>query len=276
MLKKDFLSLMLLMGLGLLMQACGAPQSLNSGDSDFMQQEEVRDIMLLGGESTSSHVEENQFAPQNLITPPTPANPLENRENIYRKQNQDPSRFFADWDSQPKAKEWTQMTLKALYDDGGDLLNLDSPGDAGVFCPRYNKLTERERLQFYLMLISSMARHESSFDPKTEYVEKMKDLNGENVVSRGLLQISIESGNGYGCEIQSESELHEPKKNLKCGVTILNRWIKKDNRLGSYGVSPHTGEYTHLGGNRYWAVLRKDKWGRADIREKTKTLEFCQ
>lgn len=108
----------------------------------------------------------------------------------------------------------------------------------------------KDRKQFWLMLISSVAKYESDFKPDTAYKENFKDRKGNQIVSRGLLQLSIESANGYGCSFKNEKEIHDPFKNLRCGLMIMNKWVGKDKRIAGK-VDGHW-----KGLSRYWAVLR--------------------
>lgn len=94
-------------------------------------------------------------------------------------------------------------------------------------------------------LLSVIAKYESSFKPETKYNET-GHLAG--VVSRGLLQISKDSANGYGCNITDSQQLHDPKVNLECGVKILARWSQ---RTGTMIDGTSTG-----GCGKYWSVCR--------------------
>lgn len=95
-------------------------------------------------------------------------------------------------------------------------------------------------------LISIIAKRESNFKPDTTYNET-GHLAG--VVSRGLLQISKDSANqsAYKCGINDAKELHDPVKNLKCGIKILAFQSKKTGVLidGLKG-----------GCGAYWSVCR--------------------
>lgn len=93
-------------------------------------------------------------------------------------------------------------------------------------------------------LLSIIAKRESNFDPSVKYNET-GHLSG--VVSRGLLQISKDSANGYGCNITDEKQLHDPVINLKCGVKILSKWAKTDKTLI---------DQPKLGCARYWSTCR--------------------
>lgn len=106
--------------------------------------------------------------------------------------------------------------------------------------------------------ISIMAKFESSFKPETSYKESFKDAKGNYVISRGLLQLSIESANqkAYSCGIKTADELHNPKININCAVKIAAYWINKDQVF--FGGDK-------LGIGRYWSVGRKSSGSNAKI-----------
>ncbi|WP_374077109.1 transglycosylase SLT domain-containing protein [Bdellovibrio bacteriovorus] len=154
------------------------------------------------------------------------------------------------WESKnSKGKEWSAHVDRELDKLGQNLLDV-IPADASVFCPKYKSLSYAQRKQYWAFLISSMVRFESNFNTNASYTEAFNDSNGKRVVSRGLLQISIESGNAYGCGFRTAQELHDPMKNLSCGIRILDRWLGRDGRIA--------GKVSNAwrGGARYWSVLR--------------------
>lgn len=152
--------------------------------------------------------------------------------------------YTALWDK----PEWTQITLDALDKYGQDLLKAE-PTDAVKYCPKFKSV---DRKQFYLGLISQLAKFESSFNTQEKYTEDFNDAKDKPVVSRGLLQISEESGRSYGCPIQSGNDLHNSATNLECGIRILNRWIPKDGVI--QGGQPGAWK----GAARYWSPFRKE------------------
>ncbi len=152
----------------------------------------------------------------------------------------------SDWDGLFFAKEWTESLIKSLQDFGPWLLAGDVPSDMKDFVPSSKPF---DRKSFYVALISCMAREESNFDPQCIYVEDFDDVSGNRVVSRGLLQVSIESVNAYGARIQKAKELHDVATNLRCAVIIMEKWVRKDGCIA-------TGK---RGGARYWSTLRGDK-----------------
>lgn len=148
-----------------------------------------------------------------------------------------------------EGKSWTAHVTNSMENLGQDLLDV-IPKDAATFCPKYANLNYTERKAFWTYLMSAMVRYESNFKPETSYTEDFKDSSGRYIVSRGLLQISLESSKGYACGFKTQSEIHDPLRNLDCGIRILDRWLGRDGRIaGKVGSS-------WQGGARYWSVLR--------------------
>ncbi|MES2801001.1 MAG: transglycosylase SLT domain-containing protein [Bdellovibrionota bacterium] len=167
-------------------------------------------------------------------------------------------------------RSWSEHIYNELPTLGPELLTVN-PVDAKIFCPNFSNLSKSERKQFWAFFISSMSKFESGFDPNESYTENFKDSRHKYIVSRGLLQISIESSKGYRCGFTTERELHNPAKNLSCGIKILNHWMKKDNRIASrLGLG-------WRGGARYWAVLRQSrKQSYQSIVKWSNALPFCK
>lgn len=103
---------------------------------------------------------------------------------------------------------------------------------------------------FYSELLGILAKYESGFDTNETYTEAFKDAKGKRVISRGLLQLSIESANGYGADLKDANELHDPATNLRCAVLIMSRWIERD------GVISGGKKGAWRGISRYWATAR--------------------
>lgn len=176
------------------------------------------------------------------------------------------------WDGRTnQAAKWTNYTVQALEKYGKELLAF-RPADITSFCPVFDALGPQGRKSFWVKLISAIAAAESSYNPMTQLREKdIVDRSGKNVVSRGLLQISLESSQGYQCGFQNEDQLHHPRLNLECGVRILNRWIPKDAVVSGFNETSK-----HLGGARYWSVLRQNSSKLEVIRRLTYQTALCR
>lgn len=166
-------------------------------------------------------------------------------------------------------KNWTLHVMNKLDTLGVEMLDI-LPTDFATFCPKYNKFTYTQKKEFWTYLISAMTQYESKFNPKARYEEDFSDSNGEPVISRGLLQISIESANSYDCGFRNTQELHDPYLNLNCGIRILNRWVgERDFRIAGKVDSKWRG------GARYWSVLRTTSGSYKSIVNLTKGTALC-
>lgn len=180
-----------------------------------------------------------------------------------------PTAFVADWDGRPDGAQWTAFTRQALATEGKALRAIE-PADATAYCPAYTMLSGEEREAFWIGLLSAMARFESGFRPTTSYQESFSDRNGNSVISRGLLQLSQESANGYHCGIEDADELHEPRTNLTCGVKIMTALVSRDGTIGT----EVNGRWR--GGSAYWSVLRRTSGSNSKIRAYTTRMAICQ
>jgi hypothetical protein len=172
----------------------------------------------------------------------------------------------AAWDNIPEGKMYTIYTMESLWKYGGDLLAVTNVSDSEIYCALLPKMTKDQRLSFWVALISCMAERESNFKTQTSYKEGFDDSKGDAVISRGLMQLSLESVNqkAYGGNVKRAEDLHDPKINLECAVKILNYWIPKDGFIG-------TAKY---GGARYWATLRDHSDSKPKIIAKLKKLGY--
>jgi hypothetical protein len=175
---------------------------------------------------------------------------------------------YAAWAQKNRDGSWTRAAETAVANSPLYRLN---PTDITQFCPSYPKLPKQERRKFWVGLLSAMSKPESNFKPEAAYRERFYDRQGRRVISRGLLQISIESANQkrYNCDIRHPTLLHDPVINLACGVRILSKWVSTDGVIASRSTEQHQG------GGRYWSTLRAHN-GKVDaIAEFTRGLPFC-
>lgn len=175
---------------------------------------------------------------------------------------------YAAWANKNPDGSWTAAAEAAVKASG---LSASTPSDVENFCPSYKKGSLAERKTFWVGLLSIVARPESNFKPETTYTEDFSDSLGKKVVSRGLLQISIESANQkrYACGIQKAEDLHDPAINLTCGAKILDAWVKADNVIATYGKGPPKG------GGRYWSTLRERNKHLPELTNFTRALKVC-
>lgn len=146
---------------------------------------------------------------------------------------------------------WPNEQLKNLAEQmvmnfGGKMLT-QIPKDFSEFGGNADNFGVR----FYSELLAALCKFESNYNPKAQFKESFNDKQGRPVISRGLLQVSIESANGYGAAIKNAEALHDPGTNLMASVLIMRKWIVQDGVItGTSGANPW------LGMARYWSPFR--------------------
>ncbi|MEM7430955.1 MAG: transglycosylase SLT domain-containing protein [Pseudomonadota bacterium] len=174
---------------------------------------------------------------------------------------------YAYWSAANQDGSWTSVAEKAVR---ATSLPQSEPGDILSYCIEYPGLGTDDRVRFWVGLLSAMAEHESDLDPQTKFAESLRDSRGQPVVSRGLLQLSIESANQarYSCQIDNANELHDPSTNIECAAKILSTWVSSDGVIAASSDG-------YRGGARYWSVLRSNRDSSTDIQSATRKLRFC-
>lgn len=190
-----------------------------------------------------------------------------------------------DWAGKhPNADQWTAFVMKEIPVRMPDVLK-STPKDIKAFCPAYAKLTADQRTEFFAHLIARMTRFESSFKPETKFVECSSKAStygksgkffehlgkycipghakdGGIAISRGLLQMSLQSAQGYGCPYTEPAELHDPEKSLSCMMRVLNRFVpaprQYEGKVRGHGsLAGYDAENERwLGAAAYWSVMR--------------------
>jgi hypothetical protein len=135
--------------------------------------------------------------------------------------------------------------------------------DVRAFCPRFKAMSEADKRAYWAYFFQALSGAEAGLRPTanvrhTEPEVAVKDgVTHRMVRSEGLLQLTYEDAERYGCEFDwaSDKDLPEhapektilqPKNNLDCGVRILtNQLIDRRKPL--------------LSKSSYWSVLRP-KW----------------
>jgi len=176
---------------------------------------------------------------------------------------------YAAWNKVNLDGSWTRTAEAAVR---ATTLATLVPKDIDTFCPRYASRDAEERTRFWVGLLSAMAQPESNFKLSTKYVEPdIRDAHNQNVVSRGLLQISMESANqaAYDCAIKNAQDLHEVDVNLHCAARIMQHWVRKEGRIAAPSRPV-------MGAARYWSVLRGAKKHLGAITEFTRKMAVCK
>ncbi len=162
------------------------------------------------------------------------------------------------WDHRPEAEDWTAATLAALRAEGA-VLATTVPADIDEFCPKYPEATMPERRAFWAGLLSSLAKHESTWNPTA------KGGGGRWV---GLMQIAPQTARAYDCELPEGRGLTDGSANLACAVRIAAHQVERDGAIVRNGSSGWRGIA------RDWAPMRAEK-KRADIAAWTRAQDYC-
>lgn len=130
------------------------------------------------------------------------------------------------WDQQgAHTDQWTEATLAALRTEGAALLS-EVPGDIGTWCPNYVQAEPEERAAFWAGLLSTLARFESTWNPRAV---------GGGGKWFGLVQIAPSTARGYGCDATSGQALTDGAENLECAVRIAARTVTRDGVVAAGG-----------------------------------------
>lgn len=175
----------------------------------------------------------------------------------------------------PQLTYWTEH----LYSEISKAKNLTTIDPKGIrhLCPKYVNLDREKKILFWSRLISIMASYESSYNARTTFNEP--SMNG--VKSVGLLQLSTLSSSigEYRCDMVVPQEVYrnrnlvyndrykkiigqnlmDPKKNLSCGVRIIDYWIGRDKVMVDNVRDNSDGSRYWRGLARFWGVFRHPK-----------------
>jgi hypothetical protein len=139
------------------------------------------------------------------------------------------------WDHHPEAATWTETAFAALETHGAALPGL-TPADIEAWCPAYPEASPPERKAFWTGLISTLAKHESTWNPAAV---------GGGGRWFGLVQIAPATARGYGCEARTGEALKDGTANLSCAIRIMARTVPRDGVVsaGMRGVAADWGPF---------------------------------
>lgn len=157
------------------------------------------------------------------------------------------------WGDKAGADAWTRATMAAL-EQHGDVMVSRVPRDIAAFCPGYEAQDEFGRRAFWAGLMSSVAKHESTWNPRA---------SGGGGRWLGLMQIAPATWRHYGCT----GEIMNGADNMACAVKIASRQVGRDNAVAS-------ADGNWRGVARDWAPMRSAK-KRGDIAAWTAAQPYC-
>lgn len=139
------------------------------------------------------------------------------------------------WEHRPEAQLWTRAALSALKEHGARLPRT-VPRDIANWCPAYPSATEDQRRAFWVGLMSTLAKHESTFRPQAV---------GGGGRWFGLMQISPGTARSYKCRARSGEALKKGTDNLSCAIRIMAVTVPRDGVVskGMRGVAADWGPF---------------------------------
>lgn len=139
------------------------------------------------------------------------------------------------WSGRPEAKSWTETAMKAMTTHGA-ALPATTPRDIDTWCPAYPENSEAEKRMFWTGLLSTLAKHESTYNPRAV---------GGGGLWFGLVQIAPPTARGYGCAAKSGAALKDGNANLSCAIRILAHTVPRDQVVseGWRGVAADWGPF---------------------------------
>ena len=130
------------------------------------------------------------------------------------------------------------------------------------FCPRFDSMSEVDKRSYWAYFFQALAGAEAGLKPTSDVrhsdpeVAVMDKITHRITRQEGLLQLTYEDSDRYGCDFDWDADrelplrdpsktILQPKNNLLCGIKILtNQLIDLDKPL----LTPTS----------YWATLRPD------------------
>ncbi|MEM9436593.1 MAG: transglycosylase SLT domain-containing protein [Pseudomonadota bacterium] len=116
---------------------------------------------------------------------------------------------------------WTRVAEAALKEHGAVMVST-VPNDIDAWCPAYREGSDDERRAFWVGLLSTLAKHESTYRPR---------VSGDNGLSHGLFQIRTGTARLYQCRARSRAALMDPVENLSCAIQIMSTTVPRDNAV---------------------------------------------
>jgi len=164
----------------------------------------------------------------------------------------------ARWEHRENGALWTRVTLAAVQTHGAPLLDV-IPSDIAEWCPAYPGHDKDERAAFWVALLSTLSRYESTWNPRAV---------GGNGRWFGLMQIYPPTAEFRDCRVQSGQGLKGASANLNCAVRIMAITVPRDE-----AISVKNTRWRGVAAD--WGPIRND-WMRRDMQRYTRRQTYCR
>ncbi len=153
---------------------------------------------------------------------------------------------------------WTRVALSAVETHGAPLLEV-VPRDIADWCPAYPGNDAGQRAAFWVGLLSTLSRYESTWNPRAV---------GGGGKWYGLLQIYPPTAEFRSCRVQSGEGLKQATANLNCAVRIMSATVPRDQ-----AISVKDARWKGVAAD--WGPIRND-WMRRDMQRYTRRQVYCR
>lgn len=174
---------------------------------------------------------------------PAPATPIAEKKEELGAQT---------WDA-----DWDRIVEESLPPS---MLSVQAARAVKSYCPRFGQESEADKRAFWAYVFQALAGAEAGLNPVTDVRHSQPALARKDTVSgrptrqEGLLQLTYEDSDRYGCDFDWEHDkalpekdpaktILQPKNNLVCGVKIMEKQIVDQKK-------------PMLSKSSYWATLR--------------------
>jgi len=151
------------------------------------------------------------------------------------------------WYNTQWKESWTHSLRTTIETSSIESIRLSFSDLKRLKCSSYNSLAARQKQDFWIIFIASIAASESGFNPKLRtYEPSLKEY------SQGLLQLSLSDRPSHpNCRALTRESILKPRPNLHCGLGILIRQLRGSKR---FRLPPGT---LFPKKPYYWSVLTK-------------------
>ncbi|MFZ7089550.1 lytic transglycosylase domain-containing protein [Primorskyibacter sp. 2E233] len=141
----------------------------------------------------------------------------------------------ARWDKHGGKPSWSLAVVSSLRSHASALPNT-VPKDIANWCPAYPTASREAREAFWVGLVSTLAKHESTYRPTAV---------GGGGLWYGLTQILPGTARSYGCKAKNGAALKDPEDNLSCAMRIMAVTVPRDRVIssGMRGVAADWGPF---------------------------------
>ena len=164
----------------------------------------------------------------------------------------------ARWEYRAGGALWSRVALSAVESHGAALLDV-VPKDIDDWCPAYADNPPEARAAFWVGLLSTVSRYESTWKPRAV---------GGNGRWFGLMQIYPPTAEFRNCRVQTGEGLKSGPDNLNCAIRIMAITVPRDQ-----AISVKDTRWRGVAAD--WGPVRNDRM-RRDMQRYSKRQSYCR